>query len=64
MLRILSPWDNLLETSFELQIQSGKDGARSGSVILHFNEEKCHPEQRGLEILSHASVLCHSKDVS
>lgn len=40
VLNTLSLWDNLLETSFELQIQSRKDGALSGCVILHFNEEK------------------------
>lgn len=40
VLNILSLWDNLPETSFELQIQSREDGPLSGCVILHFNEEK------------------------
>lgn len=62
VLNILSLWDNLQETSFELQIQSREDGPLSSCVILHFNEEK-NVTQSSVN-LKYASVLCRSKYVS
>lgn len=52
VLNIFSLWDNLLETSFELWIQSRKDGALSLAVSFFIlMRKKCHIEQCEFEIL-------------